>query len=189
MSVSIAQLWLPILLGGVFAWVASSIIHMVLKYHNHDYNELTNENEVSAALGNSSPKPGIYTLPYCTDMKKMAEESMQQKFTKGPVAMISVFDNGMPPMGKLMGLQIGYFLLGCALIAYVASLVLPSGTEYMRVFHVVGEVAFLTFGFASIPYSIWYGHPWAVTGRFLLDAIIYAAVVAGTFAWLWPAAA
>ena len=186
MSVSMLQLWMPVLLGGVFAWVASSIIHMVLKYHNHDYNELKNESEVSIALGKSQPAPGIYTLPHCSDMKQMGEPSVQQKFTEGPVAMISVFPNGLPPMGKLLILQFIHFVLGCAFIAYLASLVIPLGAEYMRVFHYVALAAFLAFGFANIPYSIWYGHPWAVTARFLLDAVIYALVVAGTFAWLWP---
>ncbi len=186
MSVSMLQLWLPILLGGVFAWIASSIIHMVLKYHNHDYNELDNESDVSAALRKSHPSPGIYTLPHCSDMKQMGEPSVQQKFNDGPVAMISVFPNGLPPMGKLLILQFLYFVLGCTFIAYLASLVMPAGAEYMQVFHYVAPLGIATFGFANIPYSIWYGHPWAVTARFMLDAIIYALVVAGTFAWLWP---
>lgn len=187
MSVSIFQLWLPVLLGGVFAWVASSIIHMILKYHNHDYNELDNEPDVAAALRKSHPAPGIYTLPHCSDMKEMGDTSVQQKFNDGPVAMISVFPNGLPPMGKLLILQFLYFILACAFIAYLASVVISAGAEYMQVFQYVATVGFLGFGLANIPYSIWYGHPWAVTARFMLDAAIYALVVAGTFAWLWPA--
>ena len=31
--VSLASLWLPILLSAVFVFVASTLIHMVLKYH------------------------------------------------------------------------------------------------------------------------------------------------------------
>jgi len=31
--VSLAALWLPILLAAVFVFIASSIIHMVLPYH------------------------------------------------------------------------------------------------------------------------------------------------------------
>jgi len=186
MSVSLLELWMPILLGGVFAWIASSVIHMVLKYHQHDYNELDNENDVLSALGKSQPTPGIYTLPHCSDMKQMADADVQKKFNDGPVAMISVFPNGLPPMGKLLLLQFVYFVVGCALLAYLASSVLPMGAGYLEVFQYVAQVGFVTFGFATIPYSIWYGHPWAVTARFLLDALIYAVVTAGTFAWLWP---
>jgi len=159
---------------------------MLLKYHNHDYKELNNEDEVSSALRNGTPSPGLYTMPYCVDMKAMGEESMQQKFDKGPVAMISVFPNGMPPMGKLLGQQIIFFLSACFLIAYIGTLALPAGADYMQVFRFVAAASFAIFGWGVIPFSIWYGHPWMNTARFLLDALIYALVIAGTFAWLWP---
>ena len=41
--VSLSQLWLAIVLAAVAVFVASSIIHMVLKYHNADYRGLGNE--------------------------------------------------------------------------------------------------------------------------------------------------
>lgn len=105
MSVSMLQLWLALLLNGVFAWLASNLIHMLLKYHNHDYHQLENESDVSTALGNSQPAPGIYTLPHCTNMKEMADPAVQKKWNDGPVAMISVLPNGLPPIGKLLTLQ------------------------------------------------------------------------------------
>ena len=94
---------------------------MLIKYHNSDYSELSNESEVLAALGASKPKPALYTLPHCADMKMMGEESIQKKFNDGPVAMISVLPNGMPPMGKLLGQQVAHFLLGSVLLAYLAT--------------------------------------------------------------------
>jgi hypothetical protein len=89
-------------------------------------------------------------------------------------------------MAKLMSQQISFFLLGCILIAYCATQVLTAGAEYMVVFRFVSTVGFLAFGWASIPMSIWYGHPWSTTAKYLLDALIYGFLVAGTFAWLWP---
>lgn len=44
-----------------FCWLASNLIHMLLKYHNHDYHQLDNESDVSAAIWSSQPAPGIYT--------------------------------------------------------------------------------------------------------------------------------
>jgi len=35
--VPIMALWLPILLSAVFVFIISSIIHMVLKYHQNDF--------------------------------------------------------------------------------------------------------------------------------------------------------
>ena len=46
----------------------------------------------------------------------------------------------------------------------------------------------LAFGWASVPYSIWFGIPWAMTGRYFIDAVIYSAIVAGCFAGFWPGA-
>lgn len=186
MTVSLLQLWMPIVLGAFVAWVASALIHMVAKYHNSDYQGVSNEDEVMDAIRNGSPKTGIHTLPYCTEMSEMGKPEMQEKFNRGPVAMITVFPNGMPPMGKLMAQQIGFFLVGCFLIAYCASLALAPGADYLTVFRVVSAIGFLAFGWSNIPMSIWYGHPWSVTAKYLLDALIYGLVVAGCFAWLWP---
>ena len=186
---SLIQLWMPIVLGAVFAWIASAIIHMLLKYHNSDYQALSNEDEVSAAMRKGSPDVGFYCMPYCPDMSDMAKESMQQKFKQGPVAFIAVFPSGMPNMGKLLVQQFSFFLIGCVLIAYCAALALPPDTEYLTVFRFVSTVGFLTFGWGVVPFSIWYGHPWSTTAKYLLDALIYGLVVAGTFGWLWPAVA
>ena len=186
MTVTILQLWMPILVGALLAWIASALIHVVVKYHNSDYKKLPNEDEVSAAIRSGSPGVGVYVMPFCIEMSDMQDEAMQQKYADGPVAFLTVFPNGMPNMGKLMAQQISYFVLGCLLISYCASLTLAPGTEYLTVFRVVSTMGFLTFGWAVIPFSIWYGHPWSTTAKYLLDALIYGMVVAGTFAWLWP---
>ena len=40
MTISLLQMWLPIVLGTFLAWMASGLIHMVVKYHNSDYQRL-----------------------------------------------------------------------------------------------------------------------------------------------------
>ena len=52
---TLLDLWMPILLGTFLAWIASAVIHMALKYHNSDYKELANEDEVGDAVRNGSP--------------------------------------------------------------------------------------------------------------------------------------
>ena len=89
-------------------------------------------------------------------------------------------------MGSLLFQQISYFLLGCVLIAFCATLALEPGASYMSVFRFVALVGFLTFGWAVIPFAIWFGHRWSMTVKYLIDALVYGLVVAGTFAWLWP---
>ena len=187
MDISITELWQPIILGAVLAWVASGVIHMVVKYHNADYLKLSNEDEVSAALKNSAAEPGIYSLPYCDDPGQMSDEGLQKKFIDGPVAFVAIFENGLPNMGKLLFQQFAFFLLGCVLIGYCATLGLSPGADYLTVFRFVATLGFIAFGWGVIPYSIWYGHSWATAGRYLVDAIVYGLIVAGAFSWLWPA--
>ena len=187
MSVNLLDLWIPILLGSVLAWLASSVIHMVFKYHNSDYRKLSNEDEVAAAVGSGSPTPGFYSFPHCLDMKEMQGETMQNRYKDGPVGFLAVFPNGMPQMGKLIGQQFAYFVVTCVLVAYCATLALSAGADYLVVFRFVTTAAFLAFGWAVIPFSIWYGHPWSTSAKYLLDALIYGLVVGGTFGWLWPA--
>lgn len=189
MTISLLDLWLPIVLGTFLAWIASGLIHMVVKYHNSDYQQLSNEDEVRDAIRKGSPAIGIHAFPFCIDINEMKKDSVQKKFNDGPVGMLTVFPNGMPPMGKLMAQQIGFFLFGSVLIAYSALLALDPGAPYMTVFRFVATVGFLSFGWAVIPFSIWFGHLWSTTAKYLLDALIYGLVVAGSFAWLWPATA
>ena len=186
MSISLLQLWLPIVLGTVLAWIASALIHMLVKYHNSDYQKLGNEDEVMSAVQNGSPALGLHTFPYCIDMKEMQDEAMQQRFKNGPVGMLTVMPNGMPNMGKLVLQQIAYFFVGCVMIALCATLAHEPGATYMSVFKFVAVVGFLTFGWAVIPFAIWFGHPWSMTAKYLVDGLVYGLLVAGAFAWLWP---
>lgn len=186
MSVAVFELWLAILVAGLLCWVASALIHMLFKYHNADYKELSNEYAVSSALADKSQVPALYTVPYCSDMKAMGEEAMQKKFNDGPVAMITIMPNGMPSMGKLLSQQVMFFIFGSFLIGYLATISIAANTDFMMVFRPVFIASFLTYGWAQIPYSIWMGQPWSNCLRYLLDAFIYAIVTAVTFALLWP---
>jgi len=94
MSVGLMQLLLPALLAAALAWVASGVIHMVIKWHNADYNRMPNEDEVVSALRSGDLAPGLYNTPFCLDMKEMADEDMQKRFEEGPVAFVTIFPKG-----------------------------------------------------------------------------------------------
>jgi len=65
---------------------------------------------------------------------------------------------------------------------------LAPGTAFLQVFRVVGIAALLGYGAAHAQESIWSGRSWVVTFKHLFDSVIYAALTAGTFGWLWPKA-
>src|SRR4051812_42173656 len=82
------QLWLPILLSGVFVFIASSILHMVLRFwHAPDCKGFSNEDEVGAAMRKGNPGAGLYMIPYCTP-EAMKQPATHEKFRTGPVGVI-----------------------------------------------------------------------------------------------------
>ena len=48
--------------------------------------------------------------------------------------MMTLMSNGMPNIGKSLGLWVTYLLLIALFVAYIASTSLGSGTEYLTVF-------------------------------------------------------
>ena len=48
--VTLFALWMPILVSAVFVFIASSLIHMLLKYHNSDWKKLPDQDEIMEAL-------------------------------------------------------------------------------------------------------------------------------------------
>jgi len=49
-----------------------------------------------------------------------------------------------------------------------------------------GTVAFAGYGLALLQRSIWYGQSWGTTLKSAFDTLVYAALMAGAFGWLWP---
>jgi hypothetical protein len=183
--ISLVSLWLPVLLAAVLAFVASAVMHMVLKYHQNDFAAVPRENEVAAALRPFAIPPGDYHIPRGgpADMKT---PEFQEKLRRGPVVMLTVFPNGPFAMGKML-VQWFLFCVVVSIVAgYVAGRTVPAGTEYLHVFRVTGTVAFAGYGLALVQDSIWYGRRWGSTVKSLVDSLIYALLTAGSFGWLWP---
>lgn len=180
------DLLLPILLSAVVVFVASSLIHMVLKWHNPDYRKLPNEDEVRAAIRKGAPTPGQYIFPHCLEGKTMNDPAVKQKFVEGPIGVVYIRPNGPPSIGPFLLKWVLYTIVVSALAAYMATFTLTTGAAYLAVFRVVGTSAWLAYAWQSPSDSIWKGKPWVVTFRGMFDGLIYALLTAGVFAWLWP---
>jgi hypothetical protein len=179
---SIADLWLPILVSAVFTWIASALIWTVLPWHKSDYAKTSDEEGVRAALRGLAP--GFYNVPHVTDMQDLKKPEVEQKFTDGPLAYITVLPNGMPNMPRNMGLQFVYFIFVGILCAYFVSRTTGPAASYLEVFRVAGCIAWIANGVGAIPDSIWFGRPWSHTAKTLMDALIYGLLTGGVFGWL-----
>ncbi len=183
--VPLTALWLPILLSAVIVFVASSIMHTVLPYHNSDYHEIPDEAKILAALRAAGLKRGSYHFPFCSH-KDMKSPAMVEKYSQGPVGMMTVFPSGPPAMPKFLGLWLAYCLIISFFVAYLTAHTVAPGTTYRAVFRVVGTAAFLAYGVGQLSNGIWKGQPWSVTIKEVIDGLVYGLLTAGTFGWLWP---
>ncbi len=186
--VDLSQLWLPILLSAVFVFLASSVIHMLLPLHKGDLGKLPGEGEVLAAMRAQGVSPGDYMFPCPDSMKDMGSAEMKAKYAQGPVGFLVVLPPGGAGVGKSLVQWFLYTLLVGFCLAYLGSLVLPAGLGYPKVFRFIGSAAILVYAVAVIPDSIWKGHSWKNTCKFVFDGVVYGLVTAGTFGWLWPQA-
>lgn len=183
--VSLAALWLPILLSAVIVFVASSIMHMLLKYHQGDYHQLPDEDKLLAALRSANLKRGLYVFPFCTH-KDMKSPALIEKYKQGPVGFLNIVPNGPPAMPKFLIQWFVFCLVVGFFVAYLAAHTLAPGTPYLAVFRVVGTAAFLAYGLGNLANGIWKGQTWSAVIKEVIDGLVYGLLTAGTFGWLWP---
>jgi hypothetical protein len=184
--VALISLWLPIVLSAVLVFVASSIIHMFTPIHRNDVRRLPREDEVMNALRPFAIAPGDYAMPHAGSHANVNNPEFLDKVNKGPVVFLTVMPNGMPSMGKSMGLWFLYCLLVSVVAAYMAGRALGPGAEYLQVFRFAGTTAFASYSLALFQNSIWWHRNWGATLRGVLDGFIFALLTGGTFGWLWP---
>ena len=185
----LASLWLPVVAAAVAVFVASSLVHMVLRWHQSDFSQLPNEDAVRAALREAGQGAGQFITPWCEGMKQAQSPEMQAKYAEGPIAIITTLKPGKPTMGPQLG---RWFLLNLAMAAIAAWLAVHlfgTGVDGRHAGHFAGILSFLAYGFGSLQQSIWMGKRWSTTAKDLLDALIYGTVTALVFMWLWPAPA
>jgi hypothetical protein len=183
--IPLAALWLPIVLSAVIIFVASSLMHMLLKYHQSDYSQLPDEDKILAALRPANLKRGLYIFPFCTH-KDMKSPALIEKYKQGPVGFLNIMPNGQPVMPKFLIQWFVYCLLIGFFVAYLTAHTVAMGANYLVVFRVAGTAAFLAYGLGHLSNGIWKGQMWGAVIKEVIDGLIYALLTAGTFGWLWP---
>lgn len=179
---SIMTLWQPVLLSAVLAFIAGSVIWMVMPWHKKDWAKTPDEEAARNALRDLSP--GQYSLPHCADQAAFQDPAWQQKSKDGPVAFITVVPSGLPVMGPKLIMMFVYNLVVAIVCAYFVSRTMAPDADYLAVFRVAGAVAFIAYGMAYVQDSVWFGRPWSATMKTFLDALIYSLLTGGAFGWL-----
>ena len=183
----LTTLWLPIILSAVGIFIASAVIHMVLQWHQPDYKQFPNEEEVRRVLrAGNTQGGGEYTVPWCASPKDSGTPEMQKKFEEGPIGFLTLWPPGAKVnMGKTLGQWFAFTLVVAAIIGYVAYKAILVPETFGQVARLTGALAFFAYGAGSIPYGIWFGKPWKSVSKDVLDAAIYAVITGVAFGMLW----
>jgi hypothetical protein len=182
----LTALWLPILLSGVLVFVASSIIHMFLKWHDSDYAAVPDEARLREALATVEIPPGDYMIPRAASTAEMRSPEFDEKMRTGPVMIFTAIPPGPVTMGKTLALWFLFTLVVSLFAGYLAGRALGPGAEYLEVFRFAGTTAFIGYAVGLWPLSIWYHRKWSTTIKSTIDGLIYGLLTAGVFGWLWP---
>jgi hypothetical protein len=185
-SISLASLWLPILLSAVIVFVASSIIHMATPWHRGEYGSVPDQDAVMKALRPFAIPPGDYMMPRANSMKAMQEPEFVEKQRQGPVVVMTVLPNGPGSMTRPLAQWFLFLVVVSFFAAYVASHAVPAGAPYLEIFRIVGATSFVAYTFAYWPMRIWYRRALRTTVTATIDGLLYACLTAGVFGWLWP---
>jgi hypothetical protein len=184
--VTLTSLWLPILLSAVIVFLASFVFHMVLTYHRTDYGKVPSEDDVMSALRRFSIAPGDYFMPNAGSPAAMRTPEYKKKVEQGPIVIMTVMGRDAYAMGRRL-LQWFLFTVVVGVFAgYIAGRTLAPGTPYIKVFRVVGTVAFAGYALGLWQNSIWYSKKWSTTVKSTFDGLVYALLTAWMFGWLWP---
>jgi hypothetical protein len=181
--VPLTTIWLPILISAVLVFIASNILWMAFPFwHTRDYGRLTEEKQVLDAL--SKATTGQYLVP-CLDWKTITPEQ-RDEMHRQPFAYVLVRNPNQFSFGKSLTLYFLYALAVTIVVGYLTGRTRAPGAEYLEVFRVAGTAGFLAYAFRSVSDSIWYGKPWKVAFKEMIDGLIYGLLIGGTFGWLWP---
>ncbi|MCA9233587.1 MAG: hypothetical protein KDA57_23305, partial [Planctomycetales bacterium] len=139
---ALTSLWLPILLSSVALFFLSFLAWMVLPHHKADWRGLPDERAFGDALAGLNLPPGNYAFPHFKTSEEMKSREFQERQQRGPNGTLQLW-NGPCNMGKNLACQFLFFLATSFCLAYLATLGVPAGAEFMPVFRFVGTAGIL----------------------------------------------
>jgi hypothetical protein len=176
----IRSLVLGTILGGLTAFIWSSISWEIIGWHEKPLLTFQNEDEVSATIASHITQSGTYLLPagpsqagMTPEQKKAAQAILMQKMQKGPVMFAAIRQGGFGSFTRGLITQALILMAGAFLFTWL--LLQTSGLSY------VGRVAFL--GIAGLAAGVIVDLPnwnwWGFSGAYTL-----VNVIDGALTWL-----
>jgi hypothetical protein len=184
MMIFLGSLWLPILVSAVVVFLASNVMHMLLKFwHYPDYKRT--DDDKPFVEGSRGLKPGMYMFPRF-DYKTATPEE-HAAWAAGPSGIMYIRNPAKFSFGKTLTLWFLYCIVAGIFTAYISHETMPVGTAFRQVLQVAGATATIFWAFGTnFSDVIWYGKPWPAAIKYAIDGLIYGLLTGAVFAWLWP---
>jgi hypothetical protein len=171
------SLVLGTILGGLVAFVWSSVSWELLGWHEKTLVSFQNDDEISALIASHAPKDGTYILPgmpptegMTAEQKKAAKAVLMEKMQRGPIMIAAVRRGGFGSFARALIIQVLSLMAAAFLLTWL--LLQTSGLSYGR------RVAFLAIaGLAAsvivdLPNWNWWGFSGVYTAVNLIDFTI-----------------
>ena len=168
------SLLLGTILGGITAFLWSTVSWTLLQWHEKPLRHFQNEDEVAAVIGSHTTESGIYLLPSAPsqkgmseDQKKAAQAALMEKMQKGPIMFAAIRRGGF---GSYMnGLLIQFACLVAASFLLTWLLLQTRGLSYGRRVLFLGVVGLASGVIVNLPDWNWWGFSGAYTAVSLVD--------------------
>ncbi len=168
------SLVLGTILGGLVAFLWSSVSWEVIGWHEKTLETFQNEDEVSAVIASHATKSGVYLLPggrstagMSAEQKKATEEAVMAKMQKGPIMFAAVRREGFGSLAQGMIKQLLCQMAAALLLTWL--LMQTSGLSYFERVAFLGVVGLSASVIADLPNWNWWGFSAAYTALMLVD--------------------
>jgi hypothetical protein len=182
----LARLWIPIIVSAVSVCGAHCFAWLFLAHFVRKWKTLPDEDATVEHLQKAGTGPGFYVFPGTQSRSSIAsEQSRLQRLESGPWGTVNVRAR-QPYIGRALVQSITFFLVTNVFVAYLGTLALSSGDEFLRVFQVIGTAGILAYAFGGIPNAIWLGLDFRSATIDVVQGILYGLITGVVFGMLWP---
>jgi hypothetical protein len=171
------SLVLGTILGGLVAFVWSTVSWEVLPWHEKSILSFQNDEEVSAVIRSHTTQSGVYVLPglqqtggMSSEQKKAAMATLVEKMQKGPVMFGAVRREGFGSYTRGLITQLLSLMAAAFLLTWLA--LQTSGLSYGKRVIFLGVVGLAAGVITELPYWNWWGFSGLYAAIMIADAMI-----------------
>jgi hypothetical protein len=165
------------ILGGLVAFVWSSVSWELLGWHEKTLVSFQNDDEVSALIASHAPKDGTYILPgmpptegMTAEQQKAAKAALMERMQKGPIMIAAVRRGGFGSFARGLIIQVLSLIAAAFLLTWL--LLQTSGLSYRKRVMFIAIAGLAASVIVDVPNWNWWGFSGVYTAVNLIDVTI-----------------